>query len=346
MRVEARQSFVAMTGEVGRLDNTLGRHLEFHDKPKVKNRPASSDQRLREPSRVIKWMDKDPVHDAKAKAYSRLGKPVPSDMEVRRILLYSPILTGLYLFRLRTEMYDASLAVANAWGSITYTAHLYNALLEEGFLESQWHDMDIVLVLFGDSSIWLGGERPKTLEDCFQMLCLQMGVSAAAFTTNRRRKAPIASRTNPRGMKEGAPVSSVFKAQICTGAETNWTPELIDGVVALSAHDYDELVDEGVGIMPEELRDRHRLQQQRAKARAAGKDIAVDDLAPEELAMRLALTLDSESFEISFPYLLVHRWCWTGAGQEAIEVARRIGKDIQFGDDYEEDTEELEETGV
>ncbi|KAM6523044.1 hypothetical protein FSOLCH5_003669 [Fusarium solani] len=412
MRAVTRQSFVTMVDEVTIMDNSLGRHLGFHENLKIQNWPASNDHQLRELSRLMKWMGKDPVHGAKARVYTRAGLPIPSEMEAHRILIYSPVLSGLYLFRLRTEVYDVGLAIANAWGSITYTAHLYNALLKERLLESQWPDMDVVLTMLGDSNIWVGGERPRTTGDYFQKFCLQMGISAAAFTANRRRKTAIASRAGPRGINEGAPVSSMFKTQICSGAEMNWTPELIDDIVARSAYQWEGSVDNGDLIMtqiddPQELRAKDRLRQQKAKARAAGKDTATDGLVPEELAKTLVLALNSESLEMAFPYLLMHRWCWillrsvkdncdpvlrelytpaymekeselpwvvgyiltaasgvdgvrdlrllnlaaepfngmisSGAGQIAIEIARKIGKDIQFeNDDSEDETEELE----
>ncbi|KAH7121673.1 hypothetical protein EDB81DRAFT_732501 [Dactylonectria macrodidyma] len=403
MRAVTRQSFVAMVDEVSIMDNLVERHLEFHKNLKIQNWPTSNDQQLRELSRLMKWMGKDPVNGAKVRVYTRAGMPVPSEMEVHRILIYSPILAGLYLFRLRTEVYGMSIAVANAWGSITYTAHLYNALLKERLLESQWPDMDIVLTMFGDSSIWVGGERPRNTRDYFQKFCLQTGISAAAFTTNRRRKTAIASRAGPRGINEGAPVSSMFKNQTYSRAEMNWTPELIDDIVARSAYHWEGSVDNGDLIMtqiddPQELRARGRLRQKKAKARAAGKDTATDGLAPEELAKTLVLALNSESLEMAFPYLLMHRWCWkllrsvkdncdsvlrelytpayldkeselpwvvwyilaaasgndggvrdlrllnlaaesykdmidSGAGQVAIEIARKIGKDVQFEND-------------
>ncbi|OBR02075.1 Ank-repeat protein mbp1 [Colletotrichum higginsianum IMI 349063] len=124
MRAATRRSFEAMVKETSVMDNSLGSHLEFHKHLKINNWPASNDHALRELSRLIQWMAKDPVHGAKARVSIGLGMPVPPEMEVHRIMIYSPLLSGLFLFRLRTEMYDIGLAVANAWGSVTYTAHL------------------------------------------------------------------------------------------------------------------------------------------------------------------------------------------------------------------------------
>ncbi|CAM1509648.1 Fc.00g033870.m01.CDS01 [Cosmosporella sp. VM-42] len=406
MRAMARQSFLAMVDETSIIKNSLELHLDFHKNLKIQNWPVSNDHQLRDLVRLMKWMGSDPVHRAKARVYTRVGMPVPSEMEVHRIMMSSPVLAGLYLFRIRTEMYDVGLAVANAWGSITYTAHLYNALLQERLVESQWSDMDIMLSNFGDSNIWTGGERPKTIADCFQKFCLQMGISASAFTKNRRRNTTVASRAGPRGIKDGAPVSSMFKTQICSGAGMDWTPELIDDIVARSAYQMEGSINDGNLTMTridnaQELRAKDQLRQRKSKARASGRDTTLNDLLPNEIAQSLVLTLNSESLEMAFPLLLMHRWCWKllrsikdscdivlrqlytpaymdkeselpwvvgyilmaangfdgvpdlrllnlaavplntmigcGAGRIAIEIAREIGKDIQFAEEDSED---------
>lgn len=315
LREQAREGFMAMTKESKIMSSNLERHLEFHKTLKIQNWPSSNDQMLQQLHTIIQWMGQDPVHTAKAKAFTRMGMPVPMDMERHRVLLHSPVLTGLYLFRLRSEMYEIGIAVANAWGSITYPAHLYNAMSNEDLLEGQWADMDVLLTILGDSNIWVGGERPKTSTDCFQKFCLQMGVSAAAFTQNRRRNTAVASRAGPRGIKEGVPVSSMFRNPITTKSDMRWTPELLDDIIARSAFESDGSVENGNLVMTQiddtaELRDKERLRQQKAKNRASGKDKTVHQLDPEKLVETLVLALNNESLELAFPWLLVHRWFW------------------------------------
>ncbi|KAK2026907.1 hypothetical protein LX32DRAFT_593792, partial [Colletotrichum zoysiae] len=315
MRSSTRQSLQALVDEVAIMDNSLARHLEFHENLKINHWPASNDRVLKVLRHLMKWMGKDPVHSAKVDAWALTGQPAPPEMEPHRILIYSPVLSGLYLFRLRMDMYEIGIAIANAWGSITYAAHLYNALLMNGLLVGQWPDMEVMLTTLVYSSIWVGNERPKTIRDCHQKFCLQMGVSAVSCTNNRRRNTPIASRAGPRGIKEGAPVSSMFKTQVCSGVDMEWTPELLDDIVARSTYQQESMADDEDLIMrqisdPQELRARDRLRQQKAKARAAGQAKATSDLVPDELTIKLALALESESLEIAFPYLAMHRWCW------------------------------------
>jgi hypothetical protein len=66
-----------------------------------------------------------------------------------RVLVHSPILCGLVLYHFRSKMYNLGIAIMNSWGSITYPAHLYNALRNEGLLHGQWKDMDVVQTLLG-----------------------------------------------------------------------------------------------------------------------------------------------------------------------------------------------------
>ncbi|KAK9235391.1 hypothetical protein V1525DRAFT_271654 [Lipomyces kononenkoae] len=313
MRSGVRLSFLTMVDQTTMMDNSLKSYLEFHEKIKIENWPVANDQMLRELSRMIKWMGNDPVHQAKANVYQKQGMPVPSSMEAHRIMIYSPVVSGLYLFRVRTELYEVGIAVANAWGSITYCAHLYNALRQEKLIIS-WPDMDVVLTLLGDLNFWVGGERPLTSEDYFKKFCLQMGVSAAAFMnrSKHRRRIAIASRAGPRGIKDGASVSSMFRG---TAANVDWTAERIDDIVARSEYKYEGSSETGTLTMtqiddPQELRERARMRHRKARAKAVGKMTEADRLDPEQLVEALVLTLNAETRKMAFPYLTMHRFAW------------------------------------
>ncbi|KAK9350250.1 hypothetical protein V1523DRAFT_98130 [Lipomyces doorenjongii] len=316
MRTRVRLSFSTMVEQTTMMDNSLNSHLEFHEKLKIENWPAANDHMVRELSRMIKWIGSDPVHQAKAKVYHKQGMPVPSSMEAHRIMIYSPVLSGLYLFHVRREIFDVGIAVANAWGSIAYCAHLYNALEQEKMLIGSWPDMDVVLALLGDRSFWVGGERPRTAEDYYKIFCLQMGVSAATFmnASKRRRGIVLASRAGPRGIKDGAKVSSMFKLG---AADVDWTAEQIDDIVARSEYKCEGSSETGTLTMtqiddPQELSERTRMRRQKAKANAVGKKTVADSagFGPEQLVKALVLTLDAETLEMAFPYLTMHRFAW------------------------------------
>ncbi|KAH8172494.1 hypothetical protein LIA77_06749 [Sarocladium implicatum] len=310
MRAAIQRSFNHVVSEAAMLKDLVDRHLEFHKDLKSKTWPASNDVALRELSSLMKWMYEDPVKAAKVQMYIQQREPIPSQMTTHRILIYSPILSGLYLFRLRAEMYNAGVAVANAWGSITCATHLYNTLITAKLLKNSWPDIDVLRANIGESAFWVGGERPANLADCWQKFCLQMGISAASFSTTCRAKTAEASRSGPRGIKKGAPVATILAKSICSRTDMDWTAEMLDDIVARSLWTYDDEAKTMSQIDdPQELRARNRIREQRAKARDAGKTKAAG-LAPEKLTEDLVLALQSETLEMIYPYLLMHRWCW------------------------------------
>ncbi|WQF90197.1 hypothetical protein CDEST_15211 [Colletotrichum destructivum] len=108
----------------------------------------------------------------------------------------------------------------------------------------------------------------------------------------------------------------MFKTQVCSKADVEWTPELLDDIVARSAYQQEGLVDNGDLIMtqiddPQELRARNQLWQQKANAGSARKDWAASGLAPEELITTLVKALNCKSYKIASPYLVMHCWCWS-----------------------------------
>ena len=179
-------------------------------------------------------------------------------------------------------------------------------------MQNTWPDMDVLLTNIGDSSFWVGGDRPGSAETYFQKFCLQMGVSAAALTRTRREGTATASRSGPRGINAGAPLASMFKTSICGKTDMNWTAEVLDDFVARSQWE-STFDDEGL-VMTQiddahELRARNRSREQKAKAVAAGRAKTVG-FVPEKLTESLILALHSETLEMVFPYLPMHRWCW------------------------------------
>lgn len=252
-------------------------------------------------------------------AKSRLQSQTPESKH--HILIYSPVLSGLILFRLRAEMHDFGIAMENVCGAITYSAHLYNALTKENLLTRPWADMDVALSLLGDSNIWLGEDghnRPSTPQGYFSRFCMQMGVSAAAFAdpVRRRKKVNLRSRAGPRRIKEGlTAVSSVFANRYCNpGPGTvDWTPEHVANILAHSAYEKKTSPDGSTYTMqqiddPAELREK-RLKA-KAKAKASPGSHKQERVEPAELVKALALSLNAEVLEMVFPYLVLHRQSW------------------------------------
>ncbi|KAM7210096.1 hypothetical protein V8F06_014518 [Rhypophila decipiens] len=325
LRGSIYKTFTLMTDQITIMTNSLRSHLDFHKNVKIDHWPASKDRWISDTVKCMLDIGSDPIYKAKVKAYSRIPGMEADPASQHRLLIYSPVISGLILFRLRAAVHEISIAVINAWGSIAYPAHLYNALQREGLLKPglQWHDMDIVLTLLGDSNIWVGegdNHRPGNLKDYFNRFTLQMGLSAAAFADPRKRrgKVNLHSRAGPRGIKEDVSVvSHIFANRYYRNPESgtvDWTTEHVEDILARSAFD---IKDNGATI--EQIDDPAKLREKRARAakqqKSAGKAVDKTDgttrrVPPTELIRALSLTLHAESLEMSFPYLVLHRMSW------------------------------------
>jgi hypothetical protein len=149
------------------MDNDISIHLEFHKKLKIAHWPASNDQVVRELQRNIQWIGKDPLRPVQVRMLQRMGADVPNT-ESHRLLRMSPLISGLLLYHFRARYLDLGLAVADAWGSIQYCKHLYNALRQQNLIAHTWADMDVLYAILGPESFFVGCEEPKTPEECFK----------------------------------------------------------------------------------------------------------------------------------------------------------------------------------
>ncbi|EXA28711.1 hypothetical protein FOVG_19697 [Fusarium oxysporum f. sp. pisi HDV247] len=237
------------------------------------------------------------------------------ESEKHRILAHSPILCGLVLYHFRAKMYNFDIAITNAWGSITYPAHLYNALRNEGLLNGHWTDMDAVQTLLGDSNLFVG-ERPENRHGYLKHFLLQMGYSASTFAVGgsgllRRpgRHHDLASRGEPRGIKDGAPVSCMFVERYVRGSgQIDLSPEHVNQIISRSRFQ-EEGSEKNNTLMLTLIDDRDELRKKR-QPKQRKKMTGEAQWPPGELLRSLVLALGAETLEFSFPYLLMHRWCW------------------------------------
>lgn len=243
--------------------------------------------------------------------------PIPDWVKPNNLLTMSPVLSGLMLYHFRAEMYETGIALANASTSITQALHLYNAVRHEGFMQSVWPDMEIIRATLGDSNFFVG-EAPKNPEDYFRKINIQMGKSIATMTDKRRRNVAFSSRSGPRGIKDGAPVSCMFKDRYLRRTEqVEWTPEYVNQIIDLSMWEQKGNEKDGTPILgqiddPEKIKAK---KQGRGKGNGKGgkkqRGTATEDglLPPEMLIQALLFALHCESFEFSLPYISMHRQC-------------------------------------
>ncbi|KAF5588725.1 Ank-repeat mbp1 [Fusarium subglutinans] len=172
--------------------------------------------------------------------------------------------------------------------------------------------MDVVRSLLGDSNFFVGSP-PKNKDEYLNRFLLQMGYSASAITTHKgrllrqpRRHQDMASRSGPRGIEDGVPVSRMFfERYLRKSGQVDLTPENVDSIISRSNYLEDNSEDELAFVKADDASDlKKQKQKQKRKATDGGKLKAGSLLKP------LAMAFTAEMFEFSFPYLVLHRWSW------------------------------------
>ncbi|KNB20727.1 hypothetical protein FOXG_22911 [Fusarium oxysporum f. sp. lycopersici 4287] len=125
------------------MDSELSSHIDFHENLKIENWPSLNEGALCEFNQSLQWFAQYLVCLAKQRVLQGAGS-LAMESERDRILVHSPILCGLMLYHFRAKICTFGIVITNAWGSITYSAHLYDALRNEGLLNEHWTDMDAI----------------------------------------------------------------------------------------------------------------------------------------------------------------------------------------------------------
>jgi len=171
--------------------------------------------------------------------------------------------------------------------------------------------MDIAETLIDEDNFY-AGSRPRNAGEYFSRVCLQMGMSATHFTgpaTKRRPGAVLGSRAGPRGIKQGVPLASMFMDRYLQNTgQVDWKPEDIDDIIARSEFEMEGSAEEGT-LMMGQIDDPQKLKAKK-QARQRIKTADGTRLSPEQLIQPLTLSLQVESMELAFPYLLINRWSW------------------------------------
>ncbi|KAG5973861.1 hypothetical protein E4U55_000232 [Claviceps digitariae] len=314
--------FGTMMDHLAFMDNDIKEHFQFHAKLKIENWPASNNFVLRELHRHIHWIGSDPARAVQTRMLRGLDAAIPN-IESHRLFRMSPVISGLMLFHFRGRYHDVGIALSNAWGSIQYCQHLYNAIRPEGLGEPAWPDLELVYTNLGADSFFVGGERPKTLLDSFIKFSLQMGTSAAAMSARRRKKTSLFSKAGPRGFKDGvSPVQAMFEPRyVKLNGQSGLTPEHVNRIIELSLFEQEGSDEDGTLILGQiedskklkEKKKKWQQQQQQQKGSRKGSRKAAHEggrKTVSQLIKQLVMVLNAETLEVSFPYMHMHRECW------------------------------------
>ena len=173
------------------------------------NWPASNEQAVKETAGFInRWVKEDALDLVKSKMLRNLGQIVtPQPFALFR---RHPILCGLLQFKTYTLLKDAGITLANAWGSILYVAHLYNACRQGGYLKEEiWPDMELVMDIHTREAMF-SGRLPQTPEEWLKSMVLMLGASPQNFARSSTIGKFKLSKKGPKAMTSTSPVSDVF----------------------------------------------------------------------------------------------------------------------------------------
>ncbi|THZ80312.1 hypothetical protein D6C84_07552, partial [Aureobasidium pullulans] len=192
------QGIVDLQTAARHIGASLNQNFKFHEKLRINTWDVHNDRVLKQIQKIIeRSLLRNPTIAAQI-----AGEPF-------KLLKQYPSLCGIWLYSLRYLMQDAGITFANAWGSVMYSAHLYNAARQQKLVNGIWKDMELALLLQGNDKMFIG-DRPKQPEDYLKRFNLCMGYSATSLAKNARNSAPKASAKGPRGLEYPFKLAELF----------------------------------------------------------------------------------------------------------------------------------------
>ncbi|KAI4193237.1 MAG: hypothetical protein LQ348_002920 [Seirophora lacunosa] len=108
-------------------------NADFHKTLRIENWPKSNDLQFTELLGIIdNWVMQDVIAERRAK----IKMKVPTQDVIAEpffLLKQYPMICGLFTFALKARYQELCVVVINAWGSVMYAGHLYNAVRQENY---------------------------------------------------------------------------------------------------------------------------------------------------------------------------------------------------------------------
>ena len=232
------------------------------------------------------------------------------DSESFQLLKQHPVLCGLQSYKLKMRYQAVSIGLVNAWGSIMYSAQLYNAIRQEKLLPQIWKDMELLISLHGQNAFFVG-DPPKGLEEYLRRFTLSMGFSATMLAANRRKNDKATSSKGPRRLYELCAVGQLFKGRYGNNDNSvSWTPETIKPIIDAKVDDSDsdqEATKKSTTKTPSKGK---KIKQSRSGSLFRRPKFSGALIPTIDFLLDIAMSLHAEAMEMSFDYLRVHRFCW------------------------------------
>ncbi|KAL9064344.1 MAG: hypothetical protein Q9161_008944 [Pseudevernia consocians] len=164
------------------------------------------------------------------------------------MLTRNPLLCGTMQLALTILKYNAGCVIAGAWGSVLYSAHLYNALQKNAILDVAWPDMEVFISVHTTSRLF-AGDLPSTLEECQKRCNLVMGAApeylakdfftrkepkrkGKTVTTRQLAKHIPRSKAGPRKWQNKTPLFEIFKTRfMARDGSASWAQANIEALL-------------------------------------------------------------------------------------------------------------------
>ncbi len=137
-------------------------------------------------STIDEWVLGDIIAKSKLRLLGSKKVVVGGHPDPYHLLQRHPLLCAMMKFSLALMVREIGTTVVEAWGSILYTAHLYNALRHTSSLNMPWPDMETFISIHTPEKLFVGG-YPTTVQDCLKRYYLMMGVAPQSFARDRIR---------------------------------------------------------------------------------------------------------------------------------------------------------------
>ncbi|ETI21696.1 hypothetical protein G647_08043 [Cladophialophora carrionii CBS 160.54] len=232
-------------------------------------------------------------------------------IESFRFLKMNPISCGIKLYAIKALYRHLALEFVNCRSdAILSCAHLNNALIQEGYMQGRWRDMDFVYKAQDESNLYAGA-APQTPDDCHKRFCLAvLGFSITNFARNRRKPHNIALKANGhRVLEKRTPISDAFFHRYCFQQDRKnlSAQELLDILgtnkrkVMVEASEGEEALMCDIVIPKAPSRE--------PKASKKARRAVTPDISPVGVLRKLRQSLEAESLELSLDYMTMHRIC-------------------------------------
>lgn len=137
------------------------------------------------------------------------GLPPPPESERNYLYSRQPILCGLIAYRMTLHSRSLGLELNLGWGTISYPAHLYNALRKKTNPINVWPLIEEVISIHGEYNLFVG-RRPNTISECYKHIDLAVGGSASNLASNRRNINNVFSKGARRSLIDTYTLGAIF----------------------------------------------------------------------------------------------------------------------------------------